>query len=477
VRREVGEVLADARDALLVVRHLEVADARAPAVHARAAELLLRDLLADRRAHEVRAGQRHRAPAAHHRHEVRQAGDVRGPGRTRAPERGHLRDDAAGHDLLAEQRARPANSEPTASWMRAPALSSSQTNGIRFVSASSRSRATLISPVVPIEPAMTVKSYAHTQTRRPSTRPKPVITPSAGASRPSRPRTEWWMPTCSPTSVNEPGSTSSAIRSRAVSLPAWCWRTTRSGPPPAWARSRRAARSSASGRRIDGTPPAASVSVAMGLLGPRGEWEVPLLTLPEPAADGQGANPAAPGPRPAAGCMRARRGGKLASARPPPIPPGTPMSFPVSSALVLRQILDRAQIATVGGLLGVAVASYLDVADAPADPAEPDLFASLTSTHQVAIQTERSIVWCLERFGGARDVMETAAVAHDCARWLDAAYAELALARRRPRRWRRLLGRAERPAAAARAEAARGYAYAAMAYSEQVERLRELLAA
>ena len=153
------------------------------------------------------------------------------------------------------------------------------------------------------------------------------------------------------------------------------------------------------------------------------------------------------------------------------------MSFPVSSALVLRQILDRAQIATVGGLLGVAVASYLDVADAPADPAEPDLFASLTSTHQVAIQTERSIVWCLERFGGARDVMETAAVAHDCARWLDAAYAELALARRRPRRWRRLLGRAERPAAAARAEAARGYAYAAMAYSEQVERLRELLAA
>ena len=52
----------------------------------------------------------------------------------------------------------PANSEPTASWMRAPALSSSQTNGIRFVSASARSRPTLCSPVVPIEPAMTVKS-------------------------------------------------------------------------------------------------------------------------------------------------------------------------------------------------------------------------------------------------------------------------------------------------------------------------------
>ena len=52
----------------------------------------------------------------------------------------------------------PAKSEPTASWMRAPAESSSQTIGIRLVSASSRRRATLISPVMPIEPAMTVKS-------------------------------------------------------------------------------------------------------------------------------------------------------------------------------------------------------------------------------------------------------------------------------------------------------------------------------
>ena len=52
----------------------------------------------------------------------------------------------------------PANSEPTASWIRAPALSSSQTNGIRLVSARSRSRATFISPVMPIEPAITVKS-------------------------------------------------------------------------------------------------------------------------------------------------------------------------------------------------------------------------------------------------------------------------------------------------------------------------------
>ena len=65
----------------------------------------------------------------------------------------------------------PAKSEPTASWIRAPALSSSHTNGMRLVSASSRRRVTLISPVVPIEPAMTVKSYAQTATSRPSTLP------------------------------------------------------------------------------------------------------------------------------------------------------------------------------------------------------------------------------------------------------------------------------------------------------------------
>ena len=52
----------------------------------------------------------------------------------------------------------PANSEPTASWIRAPALSSSHTNGIRLLSASARRRLTFTSPVVPIEPAMTVKS-------------------------------------------------------------------------------------------------------------------------------------------------------------------------------------------------------------------------------------------------------------------------------------------------------------------------------
>src|SRR5829696_5405903 len=140
------------------------------------------------------------------------------------------------------------------------------------------------------------------------------------------------------------------------------------------------------------------------------------------------------------------------------------MSFPASSSGVLRQVLDRAQLATVGGLLGVTTASYLDVADRPGDPAERDVFASLTSTHRAAMQAER-------------EVMETAAVAHRCAGRLDAAYAALLLSRRRPGRWRALWRRSARPDAEAICARARDYAHAAMAYSEQVERLRALLAA
>ena len=52
-----------------------------------------------------------------------------------------------------------------------------------------------------------------------------------------------------PSSVNVPSSTSSAIRSRAVSFPASCWRAIFSSPPPSRARARRSCRSSASVRR------------------------------------------------------------------------------------------------------------------------------------------------------------------------------------------------------------------------------------
>ena len=103
VLRHVGEVGLDLRDALLVACDLHVADAGLAAVHARAAQFLLGDVLPDRRAHEMRPGERHRAAPLDHRHEVGEPGDVCGPGRARAHQRGDQRDHAAHHDLLAEQ--------------------------------------------------------------------------------------------------------------------------------------------------------------------------------------------------------------------------------------------------------------------------------------------------------------------------------------------------------------------------------------
>ena len=51
----------------------------------------------------MRPGQRHRAAALDHGHEVGQPGDVGGARRARPHERGDLRDDAAHHHLLAKQ--------------------------------------------------------------------------------------------------------------------------------------------------------------------------------------------------------------------------------------------------------------------------------------------------------------------------------------------------------------------------------------
>ena len=73
----------------------------------------------------------------------------------------------------------PANDEPLVDWMRAPAESSSQIIGMRWRSACSRMRAILSSPTAPIDPAITVKSYAAIATARPSISPTPVTAPSA----------------------------------------------------------------------------------------------------------------------------------------------------------------------------------------------------------------------------------------------------------------------------------------------------------
>src|SRR5438270_5226077 len=121
----------------------------------------------------------------------------------------------------------PANVDPTASWIRAPAESSSHMVGLRYRSASSLTRAALnCSPTAPIDPAMTVKSYAITHTCRPSTSPCPVTTPSAGdVSEPSR------LFASRPSSTNVPASKRRSTRSRAVSLPFACCLAICSGPP------------------------------------------------------------------------------------------------------------------------------------------------------------------------------------------------------------------------------------------------------
>ena len=51
-----------------------------------------------------------------------------------------------------------ANMDPVASWIRAPAESTSHTSGMRSRSANSRTRVAFSSPTMPIEPAITVKS-------------------------------------------------------------------------------------------------------------------------------------------------------------------------------------------------------------------------------------------------------------------------------------------------------------------------------
>src|SRR6266508_1174575 len=90
-------------------------------------------------------------------------------------------------DMMDSSRKRKpdwANVEPMASWMRAPAESMSQTIGMRLLSAISRARLHLTSAVRPMEPAITVKSYAISDAGRPLILPKPVTTPSAGVSQP-----------------------------------------------------------------------------------------------------------------------------------------------------------------------------------------------------------------------------------------------------------------------------------------------------
>src|SRR5229473_3901762 len=87
------------------------------------------------------------------------------------------------------------------------------------------------------DPPNTVKSCAKTYTKRPSMRPKPVTKPSPAGRCSCIPKSTQRCRTNLSSSSKLPSSRRRWMRSRAVSLPALCSRSRRSGPPPASASS------------------------------------------------------------------------------------------------------------------------------------------------------------------------------------------------------------------------------------------------
>src|SRR2546421_5060699 len=88
--------------------------------------------------------------------------------------------------------------------------------------------------------------------------PTPVTTPSAARYLSPSPASIWSASI--PSSTHVPGSRSRSSRSRTVSLLSECWRSTRSCPPMATARSRRALRSPTSGPQSWTSPPPVAVT-------------------------------------------------------------------------------------------------------------------------------------------------------------------------------------------------------------------------
>src|SRR5262245_5249431 len=121
--------------------------------------------------------------------------------------------------------------------MRAPAPSLSPITGAPTLAARSMILQIFSAKAPERLPPKTVKSCAKTKTRRPSTSPWPVTTPSPGIFCSAIPKSvQRWVTNLS-ISTKVPGSKSSSSRSRAVSFPPRCCRSMRSGPPPRSARS------------------------------------------------------------------------------------------------------------------------------------------------------------------------------------------------------------------------------------------------
>src|SRR3979490_2166879 len=92
------------------------------------------------------------------------------------------------------------------------------------------------------DPPNTVKSLAKTNVLRPLTVPQPVMTPSPGTLVFSMPNSTERCSTNMSNSSNEPLSSRSSMRSRAVSLPRACCASMRFSPPPSLAPARRSSR-------------------------------------------------------------------------------------------------------------------------------------------------------------------------------------------------------------------------------------------
>src|ERR1700704_119370 len=92
------------------------------------------------------------------------------------------------------------------------------------------------------DPPNTVKSLANTNVLRPLTVPQPVMTPSPGTLVFSMPNSTERCSTNMSSSSNEPLSSRSSMRSRAVSLPRACCASIRFSPPPSLAPARRSSR-------------------------------------------------------------------------------------------------------------------------------------------------------------------------------------------------------------------------------------------
>src|SRR3954468_17411531 len=115
--------------------------------------------------------------------------------------------------------------------MRAPPESLSPTTGQPILVARSMTLQIFCAYAPDREPPNTVKSWANTQTWRPSTVPCPVTTPSPRIFCSCMPKSaQRWVTNLS-SSMKLPSSSSAAMRSRAVSLPASCCFTMRALPP------------------------------------------------------------------------------------------------------------------------------------------------------------------------------------------------------------------------------------------------------